>query len=117
MLDLCFLNLSHVDLVKYHPLVTVDLHYPPLIISLNIPYDNILTNDNIWFYNFGLADYDSINDFLLDVNWIELLDCSDIDTTVDNFYSCLATIRDQFVFFKCKFSSTYLKWFSKDIIS
>lgn len=117
-LDLVYsnMNCSVIDVSDF-PLMTIDQHHPPLLITLNkidvssgvdpIPNDS---------YNFRKCDFINLYKSLCDINWDALYEYRELDSACDFFYNTLYTTLDIFVPKYIPHQSKYPPWFDSTII-
>lgn len=76
------------------PLVNEDDHHPALIVNVDVRPLNYLREKRPVKTNFYKADYDQLNQKLLDVQWDIELDGLDINNAVNRFYDILEAFID-----------------------
>lgn len=101
VLDLMFSNHSCTCVQRSEtPLTEVDIHHPPLDIS--IYFSDLVLNETgsepKSIFNFFKADYNKLNNYFEHVDWNMLLGCNlSIDRMVECFYSVVYVAIDMFV--------------------
>ncbi|XP_055527600.1 uncharacterized protein LOC129720187 [Wyeomyia smithii] len=100
-LDLCFVSTCDTAPVMAYapdPLVKTVSHHPALVLSLDkrSRTDHPTTSNSIRF-NFRRANYDGLFSALLNVNWIDILNPTDIDLAVSDFSSVCYELMERFV--------------------
>jgi hypothetical protein len=93
-------------------------HHTSLLIELNCvsnQYSKSYNNEIV--YDFHNANYVGINDALSNINWDELLNQQDINLTVQNFYSILSSIIDNFTPKIVKRDKLSEPWLNKELRS
>lgn len=90
--------------------------HPTFQVNIDILSDKSSYNDKEWYYDFNQANYVEISTYLFNVNWPGVLNSSNIDDDVNNLYLHLHEAINTFVPVKCRYSSTYPRWFNKDVI-
>ena len=116
-LDLIFTN-NYNTTVNIAPdtLVNCDNHHPSLMFlvnRVNTCSSQPSFTDNV--YDFNNCDFFIINDFLLNVNWDDILKC-DIDQAVERFYLVLSHCLGEFVPTKTiKSDFKFPIWFNQDL--
>ncbi|XP_055527389.1 uncharacterized protein LOC129720004 [Wyeomyia smithii] len=100
-LDLCFVSINDTTpllALAPDPLVKNVAHHPALVLSLDdrfkVEYREPRTRLKL---NFRRADFDGLLNALLTVDWIAVLNPSDIDLAVNDFSSILNDLIDAFV--------------------
>lgn len=100
------------------PLSVIDPLHPPIhleITTIGCTYLKARTDNS--FPNFQRANYDSINTYLKEQNWIELFtNCDNVNKMLGIFYNILENAIDKFVPSHKPPSHKYPIWFSKDLI-
>lgn len=113
-LDLCFVSSTDYapDIRNAaSPLVKFVAHHPPLHLSLEVDREtNTYSVPEDVCYNFKRADYDSIVDILLSIDWDEILDHDDIDVAVQTFSNIVGYAIDRHVPKRTIKGSTCLPW-------
>lgn len=118
-LDLCFSNLPLKVLDCVTPLLREDLSHPSLLITIEDltfkPLKESMTDRPV----FSKGDYEKINCFLAEIDWVELFaSCTDINKAVELFYSKLNESIALHIP-RVKSSSTshvYPAWYSKSLV-
>ncbi|XP_055522843.1 uncharacterized protein LOC129717021 [Wyeomyia smithii] len=100
-LDLCFVSICDTaPNIAYapDPLVKTVPHHPALVLSLDNRYriDPPISANSIRF-NFRRADYDGLSSALRNVDWITVLNHTDIDLAVNDFTSVCTELLERFV--------------------
>lgn len=119
-LDLVFSNLTCNVAVSRDmvPLVPEDIYHPALIIDLDITHlklgNNFSSNKNLR-YNFSNADFMSLYDSFLHVDWSFLSTFINVGDTVSAFYNQLFGVIDLSVPIHRSSRRSYPPWFNSDI--
>ncbi|XP_045451617.1 uncharacterized protein LOC123660605 [Melitaea cinxia] len=117
-LDLVISNANSV-LVKQceFPLVKEDSHHPALDIDFTYLRSNYLTGVPRVVKLFNKADYSIINKELSEVNWLECLNCLDMESAVEVFYNIINKVIDTFVPTKVVLEHRkYPIWYSSSLV-
>lgn len=118
-------KLYEVSVEATEGLVPIDLYHPPLDIVVKTtipPRSSPLEPSNIdpaTDYNFRKCDWISLYHLLSLVSWNSVLECTDVNAAVQNFYSILYNIFDCTTPKKRRKNSKtkrYPVWFTSDII-
>ena len=72
--------------------------------------------DNVYF-DFANADYITINNALYNINWLPILNCTDVNLCVDIFYCILYEIIEKFVPQRKYYKKNYPSWFDSTLIN
>lgn len=102
-LDLCFVSdemCAHCNITRAPSmLVKVCRHHPPLQLSIktNTKFAFEDAEVSTLFYDFGSADFDSMNSFLMNVHWAEVLRDCDADRSASIVSNILLYAIDQSV--------------------
>lgn len=102
-LDLCFVSdemCAHCNITRAPSmLVKVCRHHPPLQLSIktNTKFAFEDAEVSTLFYDFGSADFDSMNSFLMNVHWAEVLRDCDADRSASIVSNILLYAIDQYV--------------------
>lgn len=118
MLDLIFSNedfkVCEVDINGL--LVPIDTHHPALVFEVDDGNDEELIQLNEpALFKFWNADYNLLNDVLLDCGWDQLLGNSNINNMTCNFYDKIYEIIEAYVP-KMNKNKKYPIWFTKSLI-
>jgi len=112
--DIAYLNVSREEC----PVVNVDNHHPPLMISFQLHgcrnRDDVILNDNRSL-NYKQADFLSLYKDFRDLDWSDLLACTDVNAAVDIFYNKIYVVLNQHVPCSKVVKSKYPSWYSKDL--
>lgn len=119
VLDLCITNLTECSLLQpQDPIsIPIDSHHPPFYIV--IPFtSNIDTmgRSTVRKPNFFKANYDHINNELMDVSWNTKLDQLSAENAVNLFYETIYDIVRRNVPLSKPKSTRYPVWFSPSLI-
>lgn len=100
MLDLVFISSNSttinicdellVPLDKYHPALSINSNY-------NFNRDDNYNSDLNWYYDFKIADYNSICWSLGSINWHTLFENKNINETVYIFYDIVHNLITKYV--------------------
>uniref|UniRef100_A0A6P7FD63 Uncharacterized protein LOC114328163 n=1 Tax=Diabrotica virgifera virgifera TaxID=50390 RepID=A0A6P7FD63_DIAVI len=118
-LDLMFTNDKSVEvLLGNDSILNSSLHHASYECSLrNIHKKQV--DDSLFcqdlYYDFNNANYVGLNNFLAGINWEQCLSRLDLDLAVDYFYEILAVGIASFVPVKKYQTSTYPRWFSREL--
>lgn len=88
ILDLVLSNSSHTSVMEAPPLVPVDSHHPPLMITFRNTKFKVLKSQTYFKYHFEQAPYNLINDALANISW-NCIDSLNVNLCVDKFYDLL----------------------------
>uniref|UniRef100_A0A6P7HH84 Uncharacterized protein LOC114348719 n=1 Tax=Diabrotica virgifera virgifera TaxID=50390 RepID=A0A6P7HH84_DIAVI len=115
ILDLCFSD-TYLNLKKAEALMTCDRYHPSLEALILFDNQYISLETNI-YYNFHKADYGALNNYLLQINWIELYCLEDVNDILDAFYSIIWNAIELFVPKISIKRSNFPVWFSSELES
>lgn len=110
--DLCRVERCHDFLLNE------DIFHPSLIIKHKQTADkkfNHIKTDNI-FYNFKRADFRSLYNSLLNINWDLLKTVGNVNAAVELFYNKIYLCLDEYVPVTTRKRRTYPPWFSPQVI-
>lgn len=96
--------------------MTCDRYHPPLKALILFDNQYISLETNI-YYNFHKADYGALNNYLLQINWIELYCLEDVNDILDAFYSIIWNAIELFVPKISVKRSNFPVWFSSELKS
>lgn len=115
ILDFVISNISNISVSKEScPLLKVDCHHPPLIISCPNSLTKPLAFSEVT-YDFYSGNYPSIITYLATVNWDSLFKDCDINHAVDCFYKVLYDAIYKFVPITTLRKSSFPYWFSSEL--
>lgn len=119
MLDLVFSNLKCEVMRNNIPFVTEDAYHPALFISIEkvSKLHNFHPNLTQKAYNFRKANYATLYDAFLHVDWSFVNNFSDVNIALEAVYSKLYEILDAHVPLYKKVNKKYPKWYTLEIIS
>ncbi|XP_050339492.1 uncharacterized protein LOC126765855 [Bactrocera neohumeralis] len=112
-LDLCFSN-AGIVLCKTPAIIEEDKLHPAIDITLE--FNTHLRPEVSSSYVFKKADYDSLNNFFIRTNWIDLYKIDYIDDKLNWFYQKVYEGVDKFVPLHAKKPSNYPCWFTLELI-
>jgi len=117
-LDLVLSNRTCVDSVLHFPdpLVPEDDHHPSLDILVTISAQKFMRNKVENRLDFSKVDYDSVNNYLTDVNWQLEFAGRTVDEQVCKFYSILNKLIAEKVPVKRSKDNSFPSWYSKNTI-
>lgn len=76
-----------------------------------------IPNDDVYYRDFRNADYNSINNALEEIDWDQILNVTDLEECVQQFYASLNRIIDRWIpLKKKKKASSHPKWFDCTVI-
>lgn len=118
MLDLVLSNKSLVVTEAHQDdlLTKLDPHHPAVILEFEITSNKTEWSQCESSFNFWKADYNLINDFLVDINWDEKLSCLQLQAMLDTFYTSIYECFDLFVPVKSKNNSKFPRWYTMPLI-
>lgn len=115
LLDLVFYtDPSNITVSKSdEPMSRVDLyHYPIEIVIKTDVTENIEYNGSSNEFNFKKGDYVGLNNYFNSVDWTHTMSqCSDVDTSVDEFYTVLLHACQKFIPLKKKMVKNDPPWY------
>lgn len=115
-LDLLFTNNTEVSTsVSLDPLLSNSHNHNSFTFS--IPLTNQIENlsQDYQYYDYAKSDFAAFKSFLDDIDWNSILSHPNIDNVVESFNTTLIQGIGQFSPSKYYRSSSYPKWFSKDL--
>lgn len=118
-LDLVISDIANLFIIQDScPLVNVDVHHPPLVISFeNKEVEKIDEVDqSILYYNFKKTDFKVLYNAIKDISWDELKNLHDVNLAVDYFYDKLYNVFDACIPKTKRFISKYPPWFNHNLI-
>lgn len=114
ILDLCFCNLV-LSVTDCIPLSKLDVFHPALnIVIFDLQFTPFIENPQPR-YNFFKCNYDQINNYLMNINWEDVLSGANLDDAVDAFYNVLYTCFALYVPIST-FNNQYPVWYSASLI-
>ncbi|XP_055522759.1 uncharacterized protein LOC129716939 [Wyeomyia smithii] len=118
ILDLCFV--SNIDCapginIAASPLVKTVTHHPALHLTTRTTLSDFCCTVDTVCYDFNKADYDSILNILLNINWNEELDNDNIDTAVQVFSNIMSYVIDRHVPKRVVPKSKRLPWQTSEL--
>ncbi|XP_055523037.1 uncharacterized protein LOC129717209 [Wyeomyia smithii] len=118
ILDLCFV--SNVDCapginIAASPLVKTVTYHPALHLTTRTTLSDLCCTVDTVCYDFNKADYDSILNILLKINWNEELDNDNIDTAVQVFSNIMSYVIDRHVPKRVVSKSKRLPWQTSEL--
>nr|CAI5838963.1 unnamed protein product [Callosobruchus analis] len=119
LLDLVISNLNCVSVASEpEALIPEDTYHPALTFSIrtNRKLPKVEPKPNSSSFNFRRADYVSLYNSLLQVDWSFLLEFTEVDTYVDSFYAKLHNIFSDHIPKIKPHSHVYPKWYTSAII-
>ncbi|XP_055307226.1 uncharacterized protein LOC129571458 [Sitodiplosis mosellana] len=109
-----FVNCSKND---YH-LLNQESHHKSYEINIgNFDCNQFKPTSNYSYRDFVNADYDTINESLNDVDWMEMFSGDDLDSHITKFYELIDSVISSNVVMKTKKLSSHPKWFNNDLIN
>lgn len=115
-LDLCFSNLL-LEVSATDGLTRIDKFHPPLDIDIVDLYINSFITNKICRYNFRKCDYETVNKYLSDIKWDQLLSFTDdIDDAIDLFYEKINECIALFVPLISQDNVSYPVWYTRSLI-
>lgn len=115
-LDLVFSNLPLIVSRSSVPLVKEDKAHPPFSIDILDLKLRPLKEASDPRRNFRKADYESINNFLVDIDWSAVLQNKSLDEAVAEFYSILNNCIDIYIPLKKYSTRSYPVWYTSALI-
>lgn len=112
ILDLVLSNDLRVKVGDTDPLSKVDLHHPPLEITIPSIRTELLNHRPQLAYDFFKAPYVQINHVLNLIDW-SFLDLNNLDVSVQLFYDCLYQVIENFVPKTKLYFSDFPSWVSR----
>ena len=120
-LDLVYSNVKCSVVEEDLPLSKVDTYHPPLRIAVMSSTDGFkqfdLCKSPIKYFNFRKANFYLLYNQILNADWSQVYNCSEVDLACETFYTILNNIFEQTVPFKVNRNRRYPTWYNKDIIS
>lgn len=118
LLDLVLSNTECEVMHDNAPLVREDVFHPALFVipKINLKSKNFIHNVSHKAYNFRKANYLTLYNSLLDVNWEFLHSTSNINEACDKFYDKLYEMFDMHVPMYKNSKRKFPKWYNSDII-
>lgn len=119
LLDLVISNLSLVNVSRdYEPLVSEDIYHPALSIVFSVVgnQNNFNINPEVASLNFRKANFVTLYNALVLVDWSFLKQFNDVNLCIDSFYDKLYNILKSHVPVYKSYARVYPKWYSSDII-
>jgi len=97
-------------------LLQCDGHHPPLLINIDFGNTFVPLSEAVSYrYDFGNADYVSLNSFLASLDWGNILYNVPLDEALRNFYNVIYKAIDSFVPIVRSHRSTFPVWFSGEL--
>lgn len=118
LLDLVLANFPCDVTQADDPIVRVDAHHPPLVISFTccLPGQNNKNKTIGYYYNYKRADLVSLYQDLGSTDWNILNKCTDVDTAFALFYETLSFLLDKYVPLVRSHTRRFPPWYNSDII-
>ncbi|XP_055645123.1 uncharacterized protein LOC129780919 [Toxorhynchites rutilus septentrionalis] len=115
ILDLCFFNeelCEHCTVMQGpSPLVKIVRHHPPILVNLNLkPFRQFHDASESVSYDFSKTDFTAMNNFLAQIEWIDVFQGCDANLAASIMSSILLYAIDQFVPVKTKYEDTKPAW-------
>lgn len=116
ILDLVLTNMTGIRTTRVNGVVKEDDFHPAFTIMLNTKSIKFMKNSKAPKYNFFKTDFTSINNELSNINWQELFANSNVNDSVEKFYTVINTLIAQFTPKISLKNNTFPKWFSRELI-
>nr|CAH7749762.1 unnamed protein product [Callosobruchus chinensis] len=120
ILDLVVSNIECVVDRDYSPLVNEDNYHPSLLISLKINYTgkgNFEVNNQQVRYNFRRADFHSLYNDFLNINWDFLKNEVNSNDAIEYLYEKIYETLDKHVPRYKNFKHKYPSWYTSEVIN
>lgn len=98
------------------PLLPCDHHHPAIVVHIPRVRDPKELTYDTYYYNFKMADFNGLNDYLCNVDWDQCFNnVCDINVAVDIFYDYLYEAINMFVPIARLKTPKFPKWFSSEL--
>jgi len=103
--------------ISESPLLRHEIHHPALEILIHHEIHRTSLNDSVTFFDFKNANYTTINESMIDIDWDEFFNGTTFNENVNKFNDFINATISNHVELKIKKQSSHPKWFDHSLIS